>query len=442
MKVTRRAGAAAVVGACLLLAACGGADTESETPSLGWPGAHGNSRNTAASAVTGTRALSPAWWRPLGGTVSSGPSISEDGQLFVTTTRSAVGCNIMSFLTGSGRKRMCNNVPFTKPVPDPVLATPLVDGDDNVYVGVGDGTLRSYNKMGQERWVMPLLGTPQSAQFTADGNVLVVTHLGEVDVFDRQTGKVAAGPYRLQGEPDHLAQANMSWPSADKGLDDCFTGKSGCTVAGAPALETASGRFYLTAWLPNASAASLVALRYENGQIEKLWTAPVLSGGSTTSPALSADGMTVYVGDNSGELLAVDTESGKTRWTHRLGFTPFGGMSVSGDGTVIPGSLDGKLVALRDREDRAEKAWERNDLVQTGVPVQAAGSTGYTVVKGTDGAPALLTFNIEDGTPIAQSPYPDEVRGAGPAVGAAVGPHGEVAVASRSGELVLFAKPR
>src|SRR6188768_3191241 len=98
----------------------------------------------------------------------------------------------------------------------------------------------------------------------------------------------------------------------------------------------------------------------------------MLIDGSATSPVLSADGSTVYVTDNVHRLLALDADTGQTKWTYDLGHNPVATSSVTADGLIVPGggTDDGHLLALRDDGDHAELAWERSDVVLRGSPAQ------------------------------------------------------------------------
>lgn len=433
---TRLRGLAPVAAlVAVLVTGCGSTPTTSDIMADGgWPGAHSDARNSDTSTLSGARELTQAWSRPLTGTAQAGASITAGGQAFVTAQTPA-GCNLFSFEMRSARMRFCNRLLAGPNRAEPAPATPIVDTDTNTYIGTRDGTFRSYNEYGQERWLMPVFGTPLAAQFTGDGNVLSVTQFGEVNVFDRQIGRRLVSPLRLLDQPDFLSQANLPWPPNDKGLDDCATGRPGCAVANTPAVDLQSGRFYLTLWRPNTPSASLVALTYADGKITRDWTVDVLTGGSTTSPVLSSDRSTVYVGDNAGHLLAVATDTGQTRWSHDLGGNPRD-LSVSADGLIIPYSRrDAHLRAIRDKGDHAEVAWERNDLTQTGPSTQTAGGTGYTVVRGDDDHPTLLTFDTDNGTTLRQDALPDAD---GPAVGVAIGPKREVVITTALGTVHTF----
>ncbi|MGV9678582.1 outer membrane protein assembly factor BamB family protein [Nocardia sp. NPDC003482] len=432
---------AATIGAVgLLVTGCGGTKADDITvgPGKGWPTAFHDARNSGSSPVTGSRHLKLSWSRPIGGPVALATTVGPDGQLFLTT-RTDVDCVgkpgptglIFSFQMATGRKRFCNALG-----PAAIGAPTAVDGSTNVYLGddaFDVGGVGSFNALGQPRWRTPVAGVPVSLQFTGDGNVLSVTQFGQVDVLSRQTGDRAAPTFQVLGEPDFLKQPDLPRPPAGLGIGDCVAGGPQCPIANVSAVDQDSGRFFVTAWRPGVGVASLVALRYADGRITQEWSADVLTEGSATSPTLSGDGKTVYVGDNSGRLLAVDASDGRTKWVQPLGFQPRGAVSLR-DGLLIPGGDDGHLLALRDDGDKAEIAWERKDLLVRGQVVQTAGDTGYTVAPIRDEL-NLVTFETKNGNTVAST----ALAGAqGAASGIAVGAKGEVVVTSRIGELFAF----
>ncbi|NKY86184.1 PQQ-binding-like beta-propeller repeat protein [Nocardia veterana] len=430
--------AVAALGAVGMLALTGCGSTTIDDikvgPGKGWQSAFHDARNSGSSPVDGSRRLRLSWSRPIGGPLANATTIGPDGQLFVTsrTTTDCVGKPgttgiIFSFQMPTGRKRFCNALG-----PDAIAAASAVDGASNVYVG-DDGAVFAFNALGQPRWRTPVAGVPVSVQFTSDGTVLSVSQSGQVDILDRQTGDREVSTYQVLGDPDFLAHPNVPRPPDGQGIDDCAIGGPQCPVANVSALDRDSGRFYLTAWRPGAPAASLVALHYADRKVVQDWSVDILTDGSATSPTLSADGKTLYVGDNSGRLLAVDTADGRTKWTQPLGFTPRGGISEL-DGLLVPGGDDGHLTALRDKGDSVEIAWERKDLTLRGRPVQTAGGTGYVVVPMGE-ALTLLTFETETGKTIASAALPGAQ---GTTVSTTIGPDGEVVVATRIGELFAF----
>ncbi|MEC3915224.1 outer membrane protein assembly factor BamB family protein [Nocardia sp. CDC160] len=394
-------------------------------PGKGWPLAFRDAHNSGSSPVTGSRKLALNWSRPVGGPVAQPVMVGGDGQLFVTTR--IPGCNSVSFQMPTGRKRFCNTMG-----PSAIYGGSAVDGSGNVYIG-DDGAVYSFNNLGQPRFRTPAAGTPVSVQFTGDGNVLSVTQSGQIDVLSRQTGDRQVPTFQLLGEPDFLANPSLNRPPDGQGLEDCAVGGPQCPVANVSAVDQKSGRFYATLWKPGEGQAALVALTYNGKDVHVDWDAQMLTGGSATSPALSADGSTVYVGDNTNRLIAVDAATGKTKWVQDLGFPARGGISVA-DGLLIPAGDEGHLVALRDKGDSAEIAWERKDLELRGRPVQTAGGTGYTVAPIGDKL-TLVTFDTHSGATVQSNDLPGAE---GTTVGTAVGDKGEVVVTTRIGELFVF----
>ncbi|MFF0814381.1 PQQ-binding-like beta-propeller repeat protein [Rhodococcus sp. NPDC003318] len=428
--VLRSATVALATASALVTAGCG---SDSPVPGIyadgGWPAIHSDAHNSGTAAVTGSRSISTAWSRPLGAPVATAASVGATGQIFVTT-RSDQGCNLWSFQMDSGRKRWC-----TRLGPGVAMSTPLVDRATNVYIGE-DGAMSSFNEHGQLRWRTVVSGTPVSAQFTGDGNVLFVTHFGVVSVLDPQTGKVVVPSYQLIPAPTVDQAQDVPLPAAAQGLDQCFLGSPDCPVAHAPAIDLKSGRFYLTVWRHGDARAELVAMRYAEGALTEEWSTDALPGGAASSPTLSADGSTVYVNDGQNSLWALDAVTGQPRWHHDIGYAAATGPSISGDGLIIPaGGGEGHLLALRDNGDQAEVVWERTDLLNLGVPAQTAGNTAYTVLRdGSDGL-AVLTFDTATGETVDEDGLPG-ARGF--TVGTSIGPNGEVLTPTLIGELFVL----
>ncbi|MGW5452838.1 outer membrane protein assembly factor BamB family protein [Nocardia sp. NPDC003979] len=426
MRTRTRVAASLAAAGVVALAGCG-TDVDDITvgSGKGWPAAHHDGRNSAASPVSGASAMTLSWSRPVGGPIAQPVTIGGEGQLFVTT--STGNCAVFSYQMQTGRKRFCNPLG-----PSTIEAPTVVDGINNVYVG-DDGAVNSFNYLGQPRWRTPVAGVPVAIQFTGDGRVLTVTQSGQVDVLSRQTGEREVPTLQLLGEPDFLKYPGLTRPASGDGLDDCQVGGPRCAVANTTAVDPETGRFFVTVWEPGKPMASLRAMSYADGTVTQLWSADMLTDGSATSPALSSDGATVYVGDNSGRLIAVNTEDGSTRWTHALGWTPRGRIALVDD-LILPSGDDGYLAAIRDHGDRADRAWERKDLAQRGTPALTSGEIGYTVAAIGAGL-NLITFDTTTGTTIDSDPLPNAT---GTTTGTSMGPEGQVVVATRLGEIFTF----
>ncbi|MEU1982249.1 PQQ-binding-like beta-propeller repeat protein [Nocardia sp. NPDC019395] len=419
---------AVVLAAVGVLTACG-TDVDDITVGrgLGWPAAGHEARNSGNTQVTGSRDLSLRWSRPVGGPTSQPLTVGSEGQIFLTA-RTDVDCEIFSYQMRTGRKRFCNPLG-----PHSIYSPTLLDGASNVYVGL-DSAVESANQLGQPRWRTPVAGVPTGMQFTGDGHVLVITQSGQLDVLERQTGKRMVPTQQLLPRPDFLQSPNQDWPPAGAGLEDCRTGGPDCAVATIAAMDLDSGRIYATVRKPGESDASLVALRYADGKVEQEWSSKILVDGSATDPALSADGATIYIGDNSKRLLAVNTVDGKPKWEAHLDWEPRRGISVSDDGLILPAGDDGYLMALRDTGISYERVWERKDLALRGAPVQSAGGTGYVTAAIGEGL-NLITFDTATGATLDSDVLPGAE---GTTTGTAVGSEGEVVVATRLGEIFAF----
>ena len=419
------------------LSACGGgAGTEDVLSAGGWPGRHSDARNSNTATADGVDDLAPGWARPLGGAVGSPAGIAASGQISVTAATES-GCNLFSFQMDSGRKRWC-----TRLAPAVTTITPVSDAVANIYVGE-DGGLLSFNEHGQRRWRIPVSGSPRNAQFTSDGSLLVVTHFGQVNIVDPQTGRLEAPLFDLVPVPTLADGQNLPRFASDHGLPACFGGSEDCPVATTPAVDTDTDRIFVTVWRPGTDRSALVALRYSAGDdaaVTEEWSVPDLPGGAVTSPVLSADGSTVYVHDGDGALWALDTETGEARWSHDTGRSTALGPAVTDDGLLLLASADGSapLTALRDGGDGVEVEWERTDVKPYGAPAVTADGRAYVVVDGTEGLVATVLDTADGGT-IEEEPL---APATGLPVGTGIGPDGEFVITTVDGDVVVLRAPQ
>ncbi|WP_414659960.1 outer membrane protein assembly factor BamB family protein [Horticoccus sp. 23ND18S-11] len=164
---------------------------------------------------------------------------------------------------------------------------------------------------------------------------------------------------------------------------------------------------------------------------ERLWRSSVGGFVTLSSPALSPDGLTVYVGvetsTGGGRIVALSTRDGSSRWGQlgRVLSDPVeSSPAVGPDGTVYIGAGNGKLYALNPATGAS--LWE----ITLGGFISsspAIGSDGTIYVGGTDGvlhavAPTgVARWNFSTGSWIDSSP--------------AVGVDGTIYVGSNDGNL-------
>lgn len=416
-----------VMAAVVLLTLSGCRNTDSwvdAAPAPGWPAQYGDASNTSYTPTAGATALKLGWTRSVKGSLAASPALSGRGWM-VLNAQTPAGCSLMEWENAdSGRQRWCVRL-----VQGGGFAGPLFDGFDNVYVGQ-PGAMMSFPPTQWTRWRAPVIGMPSTPRILKDGQLLVVTHLGQVLVFDAHRGTVDGSPLDLVEGVDPT--------DPTRGLADCAPARSGCPVAAAPAFATATGSVVLSLWEPGANAAVLVGLKYHPGQnplLTREWTSDAVAAGVLASPVLSADGSTVYVNGRDQRLWALHVADGKPKWSAPLKFlaqtppalTP-GGLIVSGGGP------DTHMVAFKDAADHADQVWRRDDVTPLSTSSLAGSSVGYTVAKADRGM-SLLVFDPRDGHTVNSYPLPEAT---GYPVGVAVGHDRRVVAATSDGQVYSF----
>lgn len=424
---------AMAVGAGVLAAACsagagGGGDTgpDPDTPpsayAASWSAVHADAANTDYSPVEPATDIALAWEHriqpgvhigPLPWGINLGPTIDPEGNVHLTSTE--VGCHLRSLDGTTGETRWC--------APDidalAVASSPLLDRDGRSYVADGAG-LHAFDGDGRRLWQVPLEGVPLSVQFTSQGHLVFVTHVGTAYVLDRVDGSPLVDPVALA--------PGLEWGVED-GMMACARGTEACPSANTLAVDPATDRLVFTLWAPGAAEAGVRAMRYTEDPAPALhpeWTNDSLPGGSASSPVLSAGGDRVYVTDNAGSLHALDAATGARIWEFPIGYASGGSPSLSPDGLIMPaGGNASPLLAVRDAGSRGELAWRRDDLLNRGVATQTAGHKVYATVSAGGQRNDLVVLDTRDGTELDRAPLP------GPSVfsvGTTVGPDGTVYV--------------
>jgi outer membrane protein assembly factor BamB len=312
------------------------------------------------------------------------------------------------------------------------FASPMFDGFDNLYIGQ-PGLMLSYPPTQWVRWRTNVIGMPTTARFVDAGQLLVVTHLGQVLVFDSHQGVVVGTPLDLVEGVDPT--------DATRGITDCQQSLPGCPVASAPAFSAASGLAVVGVWQPGAKASVLTALRHQRGQpalLTQEWTSDAVAAGVLGSPVLSDDGKTVYVNGRDRRLWALNAADGTVKWSLPLDFQPQTPPSVAPGGLIVAGGgPNTRLVGIKDSGESAEVVWRRDDVTPLSTSSQAGGQVAYTVVADGPQKLALLVFNPADGGRTLNSyPLPDAV---GFPVGVSVGFDRRVVAATSGGQVYSFA---
>lgn len=408
-----------------ILAGCGNTDSwVDSTAAHGWSAQYGDAANSSYTGTDGASGLRLTWSRSVKGDLGAGAALG-DGSYLAVNGQTAGGCSLMVWeVDNNGRQRWC-----TRMVLGGGFASPLFDQFDNLFIGQ-PGQMQSYPPTQWIRWRQNVIGMPTTARFLGGGQLLVVTHLGQVLVFDSHRGDVSGTPLDLVEGLDPT--------DSTRGLTDCAQALPQCPVAAPPAYAAATHTIVVSVWQPGAKASTLVGLQYHPGQTPLLtreWTSDAVAAGVLAAPVASADGTTVYVTGRDRKLWALKSSDGKVKWSVPLDFLPQTPPSVSPDGLIIAGGgPNTHLVALKDAGDRAEVAWRRDDVTPLSASSRAGG-VAYTVAETSPPGLALLAFDPTDGHTLNSYPLP---QADGFPVGVSVGLDRRVVVATSSGQLYSF----
>jgi outer membrane protein assembly factor BamB len=80
-------------------------------------------------------------------------------------------------------------------------------------------------------------------------------------------------------------------------------------------------------------------------------------GGTASSPALKADGTRVYLGDNLGNLIALDASDGSKVWEVNVGTQIYGSVAVASDNDEIYTSNAEAVTKLKDNGATVSQEW-------------------------------------------------------------------------------------
>lgn len=415
----------------LVIALAGCSTTDSwvdPVPGPGWPAPYADAANSGYTPTPGAAALTLDWTRSVKGELGAGAALSGSGYLAVNA-QTEDGCSLMEWENdNAGRQRWCARL-----VQGGGFAGALFDGFDNLYVGE-PGQIIAFPVTQWVRWRQPVIGMPTTPRIVEPNRLLVVTHLGQVLVFDAHRGNVVGTTLDLVDGVDPTDPRH--------GLADCAGAGPDCPVAAAPAFSAADNLVVLGLWEPGAEASVLVGLHYRPGAptlLAREWTSTAVTDGVLASPVFSHDGATVYVNGRDQRLWALNSADGTAKWSVPLKFLAQTPPAVSPDGLIVSGGgPDAELVAVRDEGDHGEQVWRRDDLTPLSSSSLTGADVGYTVVDGTAVGPAglsLLAFDPADGHTLGSFPMPEA---AGFPLGVSVGVDRRVVTATSAGQVYGF----
>ena len=302
-----------------------------------------DSKSAAVSGQFVLTVVDSLWQAAAGDNVTGSPAIGSDGTIYFGSTDRLLYAfapdGILKWTAATG-----GSIDST---------SPAIGSDGSIYVGSYDGKLYAFNPSGAQKWAhnfgaaAPVTSSPSVA---ADGTIYVKAVDGFLyalnpadgatkwrrDVHDGASyasASIAPDGTIYQGSNDH----NLYALNPDGTIK--WTFPAGNEVFTAPALD-AAGNIYFSVLI----TGELFSL---TPQGTKRWVYAGAQLGSTSCPALSADGKTAYFAGYDKKLHAVATATGTVRWTFPLGDeVRASSPAVDANGVVYVGCYDGQLYAI------------------------------------------------------------------------------------------------
>jgi outer membrane protein assembly factor BamB len=346
-----------------------------------WASVHRDSRNSDFSPlVTSTKLVKS--WSVLDGAALINPGvIGADGTRFVTSARGPGYSHLHAF-SADGELLWQSPVQKSETDLDAMAGfnAPVIGPGGDLYIGDGN-QFWAFHADGSVKWVVPLPERDKPFVYqiiSAQGFVGGITVAGKVLFYQLDDGRLAIPAFQLP--PGVSAARGPSLPGLWQGglmhetvieLFKQIAFGYGVQVANAPAVHPVTGRVFITAAGPmqgEAHSGVLYGLDVKPTGIEIGFATP-MGGGSGTSPALSADGSFVYSADGEGQMLSVDTRTGKVVWAARGEglLSP----AIADDGTILTGDIFAAptVVALNPGDGARKWAKSYDDYAASRLPV-------------------------------------------------------------------------
>jgi outer membrane protein assembly factor BamB len=375
-------------------------------PAQFFRGLHADTLNSDEVGIALSPVLEFEWSVEPNFYIAEGPVFDKDGNLYFSPLYPGEAVMLVSLDPDTGERRwvITETTPYGAGAPL-VLDDPLNPGEQIIYVAVYDRAL-AVRPDGTVLWDVPT-GLPAPPPVSAEleenyhcfglnyhvqEDALVgVMGTGDVVLLDRATGAqllgtafVVPGSFSPESPPSSLPAglieaANDSLRSLMGALPedvapfevlvDVLLGFNS-KVANYFSIDPHTGRMYVAATAPDkedgtedgiSELGALYCLEMVTAggplyTIQELYHTNFV-GGSASSPALNADGTRVYLGDNLGNLIAVDASNGNKVWTLNVGTQIFGSVAVASDNDEIYASNAQAVTKVRDDGATGTQVW-------------------------------------------------------------------------------------
>jgi outer membrane protein assembly factor BamB len=338
--------------------------------------------------------------------VGNGPLLDNEGNLYFSPQfyhGERVVLISLDGKTGERRWAIPANDDIQASSPAFILNDPENPGSQIIYI-VGYNRVMALRPDGSTIWskatglsLSPseLEKTPDVRKFhslnyhQATDSLVTITKAGALFAFNRKTGEMIAPIGQIPGAPA-VSDKGTNIPDfvlnkVDPLMDEAF-GKTdeglslfssavnyiyggGGVVTNFFSIDPDNSRIYMAATAADADdgtedgrseLGAIYALDLVddgNGALEfQVLNRKTFKGGTGSTPALSADGRRLYVSDNAGNVIALDSEL-KEVWRVDVGEPLVGSITVSADNNELYAVTAKDVIQLLDKGDHSVRTW-------------------------------------------------------------------------------------
>jgi outer membrane protein assembly factor BamB/predicted phosphodiesterase len=289
---------------------------------------------------------SAAWTFRANDAVYSTPAVADDIVVFA----SADGC-IYALDAAAGTLK------WRVQTGRAIVASPVIE-DETVYIGASDGQFRAIDlASGNLKWIHDgIRGFVETKPLVYEGKIIFGAWDGNLYALNAKDG---AQCWRWSGDkPGALLSPAACWPIGAEGMVfvvapdrkmtaiDAATGQQIWRTAAHQVRESIGlsedgDRFYV-----RTMQDSIIAFSTEGQTPTMLWGIDAGFGYDINSAMLVEQDGIVYYGTKNGLLLAIDGETGKIRWKHRIGVALLNTVVPLGDGDLLVTDFDGRVMRI------------------------------------------------------------------------------------------------
>jgi outer membrane protein assembly factor BamB len=332
-------------------------------------GMHSGTLFALRDPVGGGNQLTAPWsFHPPGGSSwHATPAIGRDGTVYVgfSTNSSTPDAEGALYALQAPDRGIEPRVAWSVDLgPGRQTSSPTIGPDGTIYAVSGSGRLSAITPDGAVRWTAqtgPVLKSSPALGY--DGTVYVPSMNGKLYAVAPPRGYgVTSGSvrwtFRFNDYPGSGPAVTAWVPPA--GADGIGSGAS-------PTIGP-DGTIYV-----GANNSNLYALS-PDGQLLWMFEAIREVAGIWTTPALSADGRTLYFGANRGGIYAVDSETGSMQWRFNIEGSVYSSVALGANGVLYTGSTVGHVFALDAATGRMLADYDAGNAVWTAPAIRPDGT--------------------------------------------------------------------